>query len=490
MIAALGGIAAVTALYSAVLGVTNATTAALTLLLVVLLVAAVSGLGVAVVTALAAVASFNFFFLPPVGSFTIADPQNWVALGVFLAVSLVASNLSSSARARARDALDRRDELARLFDLSRDVLLTTDGREALPSLARAIALRFDLDYAALCLPRDDGWEVAASVEAGPAPDSAALSRALAGVGRTIEFDARSRTYLGHDGMMLGGRPARVVPLRHGTRVIGLLVAAGRSVEAGTLDALGGVAAIAVERVQFLEDRKAAEMARQSEALKTALLASIGHDLRTPLTAIRVAATNLQATPLADEDRREQGEIVLTEAERLGRLFQNILDMARIDAGGVTFEARRVHPSEIVAAAREQVAHALVSRDVQVSIADDVPVLVDPRLTAAALSQLLENAVEHAPSAEPIAVTARVESGELTIAVADRGPGIASEDLSHLFDRFFQGRSARPRRTGTGMGLSIARGLLAAEGGRVWAANRPGGGSVFTIAVPVDGGSGS
>ena len=203
------------------------------------------------------------------------------------------------------EALERRDELARLFDLSRDVLLTTDDREALPSLARAIALRFDLDFAALCLPHDDVWEIAASQESGPTPDSAALSKALAGIGRTIEFDARSRTYLGHDGMMLDGRPARVVPLRNGTRVMGLLVASGRFVEAGTLDALGGVAAIAVERIQFLDDRKAAEMARQSEGLKTALLASIGHDLRTPLTAIRVAAANLQAAPLADEDRREQ-----------------------------------------------------------------------------------------------------------------------------------------------------------------------------------------
>src|SRR5471032_2210433 len=154
-----GGVAAVTLVYTRGLHVTNATTVALTFLLVVLLVAATSRLWAAVVTSAMAMLCFNFFFLPPVGTFTIADPQNWIALFAFLAVSLVASNLSAVARARTDEALGRRDEVARLFDLSRDVLLMTDSHEATRSLAALIARRFELEYVAVCLPRVGDWDV-------------------------------------------------------------------------------------------------------------------------------------------------------------------------------------------------------------------------------------------------------------------------------------------------------------------------------------------
>ena len=158
-VAGIGGVAAVTIVYVRWLNVTNATTVALTFLLVVLVVAATSRLWVAVATSVVAMLCFNFFFLPPVGTFTIADPQNWVALFAFLAVSLVASKLSSIARARADEATTRRDEMARLFDLSRDVLLTSDSREAIGLLARSIARRFQLDYAAICLPHAGDWNL-------------------------------------------------------------------------------------------------------------------------------------------------------------------------------------------------------------------------------------------------------------------------------------------------------------------------------------------
>ena len=138
----------------------------------------------------------------------------------------------------------------------------------------------------------------------------------------------------------------------------MLAAAGRPVEPGTLDTLAGVVAIAIERAQFLEERKAGELTRQSEQLKTALLASLGHDLRTPLTAIRIAASNIKASELARDERLEQSDLILAEVERLTRLFQNLLEMARIDAGGIATESRWAHPSEIVAAARDQVEQAL------------------------------------------------------------------------------------------------------------------------------------
>jgi two-component system sensor histidine kinase KdpD len=481
---ALAAVAALTVLYVAGLHVTNTTTVALSYLLVVMLVAATSRLRVAVVTSAVAMLCFNFFFLPPVGTFTIADPQNWIALFAFLAVSLVASNLSSAVQARAHEALSRRDEMTRLFDLSRDVLLMTDSREAIPLLARSVARRFGLSYVAICLPGSMGWDIA---EGGPVSltlDQGQLQLAFTGASHTLEFDARQRTYSGHRMMTVDGRLVGLVPLRLGTKPVGLLAAAGRPVDPGSLDALAGVVAIAIERVQFLQERKAAELARQSEELKSALLASLGHDLRTPLTAIRVAASNLQASWLGEAERREQSQLVLAEVERLTRLFQNILDMARIDAGAVATELQWVHPTQIVDAAREQVEHTLGPHPVNVTIASDVLVRLDPRLTSAALAHLFENAAKYTPQGAAVDVSARVAGGELSLAVRDHGPGISTVDLPRLFDRFYRGTQAAGV-SGTGMGLSIARGLLSVEQGRVWAENCPDGGARFTITVPVE-----
>jgi two-component system sensor histidine kinase KdpD len=276
---------------------------------------------------------------------------------------------------------------------------------------------------------------------------------------------------------------QIVPLRVGTRPIGLLAASGRTIDGGTLDALGGVVAIAIDRARFLEERKAADLTRQSEELKTALLASLGHDLRTPLTAIRVAADNLSTATLPAHERREQGELILAEVERLHRLFQNVLEMARIDTGAVSTETRMTHPSEIVAAARAQVSHALKRHQVTVTIDPDIPLRIDPRLTATALAHILENAAQYAPEHTAIEVTGGLGSDGLVLRVRDRGPGIAPADLPHLFERFYRGAAARARTSGTGMGLWIARGLLAAEQGRIWAENCPDGGAEFTIAVP-------
>jgi two-component system sensor histidine kinase KdpD len=484
LVAAVTAIAALTSCWHW-FHLTNPTIAALGYLMIVLLTATVSTPKVAIVTSVLADLSLNYFFMPPVGTLTIADPQNWVALFTFLGVSVVASNLSTAARDRASEAIARRDELGRLFDLSRDILLTTDSKEAISELVRFVSRRFDLEFAAICLPRAADWDIHEAGTQSVALDKHRLSLVFAGAETALEFDARASTYAGHRTIASEGRNVRLVPLRFGTTAIGLFAAAGRPVEPGTLDALAGVVAIAVERAQFLEERKAAEVARQSEGLKSALLASLGHDLKTPLTAIRVAASNLKAGWLGETDRRDQSDLILVEVERLTRLFHNILEMARIDAGGIAADVRWVHPAEIFEAARDQVEHTLRQHRLDFESDSDRLIRLDPRLTASALAHLLENAAQYTAPGSPIAVKMSITSEGLTVRVRDHGPGITPADLPRVFDRFYRGTAARQRTSGTGMGLSIARGMLAAERGRIWAENCADGGAQFTILVPAE-----
>ena len=485
LLVALVGVAGITAVYVTWLGVTNHTTVAVSYLLVVLFAAASSPLWVAIVTSLVAMLAFNFFFLPPVGALTVADPQNWIALVAFLAVSLVASRLSALARDRQREALSRRDELARLFDLSRDILLTTEpGSEAITILARHISNRFHLDYVSVCLPAGTGFErfEAGALDLGHLLTTDELLRTLSQTERAIDSDAQPP---GHQVVLSNAtHPIRLVPLRLGTRAIGILATAGRAIEPDTLDTLGSFVAIAIERIHFLEERRQAELAQRSAQFKSALLASLAHDLRTPLTTIRVAASNLHAAWLTDLQRDEQADLVVAEVERLTRLFQNILEMTRIEAGAVVHACQWVDPSEIVEAAMTQIEPATSAHHLQViGRSEERVVYVDPRLTSAALARLIENAAQYSPLASSITVMHDVTVEGLLVTVEDQGNGIADTDGPHLFEPFYRGEQGGRHTSGTGMGLAIARGLLAAEHGRVWAENRPEGGARFSILVP-------
>ena len=219
------------------------------------------------------------------------------------------------------------------------------------------------------------------------------------------------------------------------------------------------------------------------ALASTLLASMSHDLRTPLTAIRVAVGNLADTH-ADAERRQQADVALRELDRLTHLFDDILDMARIDAGAVTPERQWVTPADVVDAAMSYAGRSLDAHKVHVDASVDSAVHIDPRLTSSALAQLLENAARYSPSGSIIDIHAFVREGEVRISVGDAGPGLQPDDLARLFEPFFRGTAARAT-TGTGMGLAIARGLLSAQRGRTWAENKDGGGARFWIAVPAE-----
>ena len=293
---------------------------------------------------------------------------------------------------------------------------------------------------------------------------------------------RARTYSGQARTVSPEDvPVDLIPLRLGGRAIGLLALAGRVMEPGVFDALAGIAAIAVERVQFLSERRSAELARQHDELKSALLASLGHDLRTPLTAIRVAASNLQAGWAGEVERREQSEIVLAEVERLSRLFQDILDMARIETDAVSATREWVTPAEIVEAAVAQVDRTLRKHRLSIAAEGDRAVQVDPRVTSAALSHLLENAALYSPEGSAIFINGVVEADGLRITVDDEGGGPNPEDLAHLFDRFYRGEAGRKSGApGTGLGLAISSQIVHKLGGRITVESQPGAGTTFTV----------
>jgi len=479
LLASLSAIALLTWLLRAVPDVSPAT-AALALLLVVLGAATVCRLRVAIFVSMVAMLTLNFFFLPPVHTLSIADPQNWIALFVFLIVAVIASNLSAAAQQRAREAIERRNEVTRLFDLTRDVLLTTETSGAIETLARHVARRFELPKVAICLPVDRGWRVYQGGEE-ISVDAHTLNTALAKARGVVEYDARQRAYGGH--IQAGAsNEITIVPLRHGTKAMGLLAATSPSLDIGTMDAVAGVVAIAIERAQFLAERDAAELVRQKADLAATLLAALSHDLRTPLTAIRVAVENLRGE-LAADDRRAQAGAAVAELDRLTRLFQDILDMARIDAAAIRVDRQWVGATDVVDAAIAHVRPALERHQMRVDVVSDLEVEIDPRLSSGALSHLLENAAHYSPSGREILVQARIEGEGLQVSVTDHGPGLDPGELDHLFERFYRGRSARQGTFGTGMGLSITRGLLAAAGGRVWAENVPGAGARFSMVVP-------
>ena len=329
---AVGSIALVTAVYTQ-LGATNATTAALSFLLVILVAAATSRLWIAITASLAAMLCFNFFFLPPLGTLTIADPQNWVALFTFLAVSLVASNLSSAVRARAQDAMDRRDELARLFDLSRDVLLMTDSRDAMPRWhVRSRAASISTTWRSACRAADD-WDV---FEAGSLRVDLRSPSVVAGVRRSAQ---RIGVRLAHADLWRGTRRQRRrktactssrCAWAPGRRAAGGGGTPRRARHARPSPASWRSPSSASSSWTSARPRSSRARAKSSSRRCSPRSATICAR-RSPPSAWRPATFRRRGR--SDEDRQEQSELILVEVERLNRLFQNILDMARIDAGG-------------------------------------------------------------------------------------------------------------------------------------------------------------
>lgn len=430
----------------------NSTTAALAMLLLVLGIATRWGLGEAVFTSVVCVFAFNFYFLPPIGTLTIADPQNWVALTAFLISAMVASQLSAKAKKRAEEALRRRIEVERLYQLSRAMLLD-EVADLTRSALTPIAEIFGLHEVAFLRLEDSSI---LPVQAGSISKDLLESTAVSGEPRRIG----EVSYL---------------PVRLGARVVGSLGLAGPALSDREGESIAALVAIGYERIQALRRAAEAEAAREGERLKTSVLDGIAHDLKTPLTAIKSCVTTLiTIAPQSEESRGELLAIIDEETERLHRRITEAIQLARVESSKVTLQKTSV---SVGASLRSMLDKHDAAERVALHVAPHIRILADPQLFEQAIWQLVENALKYSHSEVEIEAE---EDRDITIRVCDRGPGIPPREIERIFDKFYRGSRTSRDAKGSGLGLAIARGIIEAHGGRIWAENRPGGGSVFVV----------
>jgi two-component system, OmpR family, sensor histidine kinase KdpD len=460
-------IAIVTFVYSRLPDI-NHTTVALTFLLVVLGVASRWGLTIATTTAMVATLAFNYYFLPPIGTLTVADPQNWVALSAFLVSAILASRLSERARRETLNATRRRKEVEQLYSLSQDLLATENVMEMLNSIPRLVRDAFGLKAAAMYLPKRK--EVYRTGIDHPELSEEQLE-SVSGRGEPVVDEEKQLCF---------------VPLRVGVKPVGSLGLEGAVLSRETLEAVGSLVAISIERAGAVETLTRTEAARESEKLRTALLDSVTHEFRTPLTAIKLSVTTLLQTPDMESDgKKELLTVINEETDRLNHLVGEAAEMAQLDAQQVELRRESHVVREVIEAGLERAKQALGCREVKVQVPDNIPaVRVDLERIAEVLAQLLENAAKYSPAGTPITISAEAAGKMVNISVADRGPGIDDLEQSLIFEKFYRGKDQRYRVQGTGMGLAIAKAIVEAHGGTIGVTSQLGSGSVFHFTLPV------
>jgi two-component system, OmpR family, sensor histidine kinase KdpD len=438
----------------------NPTTAALAYVAIILLVA--SGWGVVEATAAAVVATvcLNVFFLPPVGTLTIADPQNWVALAVFLVTGIVASQLSGRARRRTVEAEARRRDLEQLYALSRALLLSPGRPTMAGAIARHVADAFEFPSVAVFDHRADDLSWAG------ATDVSALESKLREV-------ARQGVSLQEGSMLL-------VAIRLGGAPIGALAIPNAGLSDTVVQSIASLAAIGLERARGLEATARAEAAQESGQLRATMLDALAHEFKTPLTSMKVAAADLRASVRGERDR-ELACIIDEDLDRLQSLVTDTVSMVRVDAGDFSLRPDRHRVSDLVAWTLRQFEARLDDRDVVTSVPESLAVHADRELLGLALRQLLDNAVKYSPPGSAIEISAAGGS-TVDIAVRNAGLPIPERELVRLFERFYRGAQAR-QLPGTGMGLAIVRQIVEAHAGTVRVHSAPGAGTEFVISLP-------
>ena len=433
----------------------NATTVGFGFLVTILGIAVWTNLTIALVSSVVATACFNFFFLPPVRTFTISDPANWIALASFLVASIVASRLVLQARMQAEEAEARRREIEALYDLSVDLFTATNRVGGLGEAAARALAKLGATGGGLVLFGSGTYDQRMVWWNGPKREE--IEDLIAGVGRhrqTLELPSGA------------GRDV-YLPLRIGGDVIGVLVARGTSTPLPAAESAATLVTLAVERERLLAESAHVQALREGDALKTSLLRAVSHDLATPLTAISLLIERLRTLitdPIVNDIAEQTG--------RLRRRIENLLAMARLEARSVVPRPEPTPAADLFRAVREHLPLVVENRPIEVRVAPDCPeVWVDPSLALEILVNLIENAHQASPPRAAIELSAfrhPLDPERVRLEVADRGPGIEKDP------------SDTPRR---GLGLEIARSLSSASGGSVTLANRAGGGAVARIDLP-------
>jgi two-component system sensor histidine kinase KdpD len=445
----------------------NLTTAALLHLIVVVLIARYSGFWAASGISLIAVVCQLYFLVPPILTFVVADPQNWVSLAAFEYCALIVSSLSGQATRQTLVAMRRQEETEGLYEISRLVLLMDRGQEPGPQLVAMIQRVFHCE--SVCLFDSDSTRFSA---AGPA-DSSLESRTkdAFATGRDW-FDDTDHTWF--------------CVLRMGARPVGALSLRGGGIGEPVARALASLVAVALERFRSLEKENRAEAARRSEQLRTAVLDALAHDVKTPLTAIRAASSGLLEVGALAPAQNELVTLIDNSAARLDDITNRLLGMARLDEKEVRLNPRslRLGPMirQAVAAFEGRAAgHAITTS----GFVDNMTVAGDEQLLGMGLAQLIDNAIKYSAAQSGIAIRVERSGNDIVISVNNRGALIPASDLERIFERFYRGPGTAQHVPGTGLGLSITRKIAAAHSGRVWATSDAESGTTFFLALPAN-----
>ena len=444
------------------------------------------GLWPSLVAAVAASLSYNFFFLPPVYTLTITDPTNVAAFVLFTILAVVVSNLAALGWSQMVTAQERVRTVESLYAFSRKLAGAGTLDDVLWATAYQIASMLKVRVV-LLLPEN----ATIAVKAGYPPEDTLDEADLAAAKWAWEKDRAA----GRDSDALPGAKWLFIPMRTGRGQIGILGicrdeagALLRAEQRRLLDALSDQGALAIERVHLVEDIERVNRTAETDKLRSALLTSISHDLKTPLAAVLGSAGALRDLPNAfnDDAKAELLSTIIDESERLHRFIANLLDMTKLESGAVVPNAALHDVGEIVGSALQRASKILSKHRVEVEIGPALPMVkVDGVLFEQVLFNLLDNAAKYAPAETTIRVQGWQEQDQVKLQVLDEGDGIAATDLQRIFEKFYRAQKGDHVRAGTGLGLAIARGFTEALGGSITAANRSDRkGAAFTISLPI------
>ncbi len=444
----------------------NATTAGFAYLLLVLVLASTWGFVEAAIASVAATLTFNFYFLPPVGTFTIRDPQNVVAFFSFLTTSLIAGRLSAAAKRTALHAIERQSDVERLYTFSRAILLIDDSAPFGKQLIQKVAEVFKLN-AAVLYERHTG----SFYRAGPSDFDG--------------LDDQLRDAALHNATYSDPEKRRLITtVRLGSEPIGSVALQGTLMPDSVLQGMANLVAIGLERAKAQDLSQQMEAARRSAQLRTALLDAMAHEFKTPLTSIKAATTALLDNPAQDaESRTELLRIADEETDHLGGLIDDSLEMAQLDTG--PFEIHR--ESIDVCATIQEVIHSLPTegRRIDVFCDEGLPgIAADARLLRLAMKQVLDNALKYSPPASAVTVEVRRLGDGMAIGITDRGKGIPPHEQSRIFERFYRSPSVKRLIPGSGLGLSIVHSIVRAHNGEVSVTSGEGK-TTFQILLPIE-----